>query len=508
MPAIVLTTLNAKYIHTSFGLRYLQANLGDLKGQSLLLEFTIQSRPIDIVQDLLDKTPRIIGIGVYIWNATLTLSVVRILKKLRPDIAIILGGPEVSYEHQQQELCQLADFVVSGEGERVFASLCHSILEGDGALDGIQRSNMPDLNELVLPYGLYSDEDIAHRVIYVEASRGCPFRCQFCLSALDQKVRTVQMERFLGEMKGLLDRGVRRFKFVDRTFNLAPKVTNAILRFFTENYVAGLFLHFEMIPDRFPAGLKEWIAGFPPGTIQLEVGIQTFNPAVAARIERRQDMDRIESNLTWLLEHNIHLHTDLIIGLPGEGMDSFGAGFDRLIRLGVQEVQVGILKRLRGAPIARHTEKFDLIFSPEPPYDILQSVDWTFEALARMRRFARYWDMVGNSGRYTRSLSYILGDTPFQGFLAFSDWLYSTQKQTHKISAERMLRLIFDYFKERPDISIPLLAEALAHDYCLSTKHKLPPRFLRSWVPLVELPERKSLSTIPERQSRHLSGKL
>ena len=507
MPDIILTTLNAKYIHSSFGLRYLKANLGALEARSLLLEYTIQHRPIDIVQELIEQEPRIIGMGIYIWNAVQSLSVIRLLKSVRPNITLVLGGPEVSYEHQQQELCTLADYVISGEGEVAFRELCAAVLDGSPPDKKNHFPSPPDVNALTLPYALYSDSDIANRVIYVEASRGCPFRCQFCLSALDEKVRTFPMDDFLGALKDLLNRGARQFKFVDRTFNLAPKFTNAILSFFHQEYVPGLFLHFEMIPDRFPPMLKDWLSKFPEGCIQLEVGIQTFNSEVAARIERRQDDARISENLSWLIEHNIHLHTDLIIGLPGESLESVAAGFDRLIALGAQEIQVGILKRLRGAPIIRHTEAFEMIFSPEPPYEILQSKDWSFEGLAQMRRFARYWDMVGNSGRYGRTLTLLLeGDSSFMAFLRFSEWLFERTGKTHKISMERMLQLLFEYLEAQSPHSKTVLATALATDYCHATQHRRPPHFLREWVPEVGLEPTQGHELVPERQRRHLRG--
>ena len=209
--------------------------LGLLESQCTLMEYTIQHRPLDIVQELLAANPKIIGMGIYIWNATQSLSVVRLLK-VRPDIAIVLGGPEVSYEHRQQALCELADHVISGEGEVAFRELCTALLSGESQPKPVIFASPPDVNALTLPCNLYSDSDIANRVIYVEASRGCPFKCQFCLSALDQKVRTFPMDDFLAALQDLLDRGVRQFKFVDRTFNLAPKFTNAILSFFHEAY--------------------------------------------------------------------------------------------------------------------------------------------------------------------------------------------------------------------------------------------------------------------------------
>ncbi len=374
MADIVLTTLNAKYIHAAFGLRYLLANLGDLRPSAALVEFDINQRPLDIAEMLLARDPKIIGFGVYIWNVAPTTEVIAAIKRIRPEIKIILGGPEVSYETEGQPIVELADHVITGEADLKFAEVCRVLLERrpparlesnrecehagseTGApLPKIIPAEVPDFSQIILPYDLYTDDDIAHRIIYVEASRGCPFTCEFCLSSLDIPVRQVPLPAFLDQMQRLLDRGVKQFKFVDRTFNLNIATSKAILEFFLARHQPGHFYHFEMIPDRLPAELREVIAKFPPGTLQFEVGIQTFNPEVGTLISRRQNYERLADNFNFLRrETGVHIHADLIVGLPGETLESFAAGFDRLIALGPQEIQVGILKRLRGTPIVRH----------------------------------------------------------------------------------------------------------------------------------------------------------
>ena len=193
MSDIVLATLNAKYIHASFGLRYLMANLGELKSRTTLLEFDINQRPLDIAEVLLAKNPRILGLGVYIWNVVETTGVVAAIKRIRPDIIIVLGGPEVSYETAQQEIVRLADHVITGEADMKFAEVCTQILEGKTP-PKIIPADLPEFSRLTLPYEFYDTKDIAHRVIYVEASRGCPFTCEFCLSSLDVPVRAVNLE--------------------------------------------------------------------------------------------------------------------------------------------------------------------------------------------------------------------------------------------------------------------------------------------------------------------------
>jgi len=279
---------------------------------------------------------------VYIWNTTQSLQVVADLKRLRPDLIVILGGPEVSYECDRQEIVRLADHVITGEADLTFAEACGQILDGSLPPAKIIPAPLPDFDRLALPYELYTDTDIAHRVIYVEASRGCPFECEFCLSSLDIPVRNAGLDKFLAAMQRLLDRGVRQFKFVDRTFNLNLKISLAILEFFLERYWPGLFIHFEMIPDRLPEALREPIRKFPPGALQFEVGIQTFNVEIAKLISRRQDNEKVEENLRWLRDKTgVHIHADLIVGLPGEGVDSFAVGFDRLVALGPQRFKWG-----------------------------------------------------------------------------------------------------------------------------------------------------------------------
>ena len=465
MPDIVLTTLNAKYPHCAFGLRYLMANLGDLQPRARLLEFDIHQRITDIAERILAERPRIVGLGVYIWNVTPATQLVATLKRLRPDLVLVIGGPEVSFEVEQQPICREADYVITGEADLAFAEVCRGAL-GQRALPTtpVGRAALsppPDFNALTLPYHLYTDDDIAHRVIYVEASRGCPFECEFCLSSLDVPVRAAPLAPFLAAMQSLLDRGCRQFKFVDRTFNLNIKTSAAILQFFLERYRPGLFVHFEMIPDRLPDALRDIIRQFPAGALQFEVGIQTFNERVASLISRRQDNAKAEANLRWLREHTgVHVHADLIVGLPGEDVESFAAGFDRLVALRPQEIQVGILKRLRGTPIIRHDAEWQMVYDPNPPYEVLQTKLIDFATMQRLRRFARYWDLVANSGNFPGVLGALrqraLPTTPvgrgaptapslFAEFITLSDWLYAETRETHGIAKARLAELLSRY---------------------------------------------------------------
>src|ERR1700733_8711254 len=231
---IVLSPLNAKYIHASLGVRYLFANLGELRDCAGLLEFDINQRPLDIAEVMLAQNPRLIGLGVYIWNVTETTEVVAALKRVRPELIVILGGPEVSYETEEQEIVRLADHVITGEADLKFTEVCRPLLSHPKPaplLPKIIHADLPKLEGLALPYDFYTAEDLKNRVVYVEASRGCPFLCEFCLSALDVPVRQFPLSALFQQLQNLLDRGLQRFKFVDRTFNLNPAASRAILQF-------------------------------------------------------------------------------------------------------------------------------------------------------------------------------------------------------------------------------------------------------------------------------------
>ena len=524
-PRIVLATLNAKYIHASLGLRCLLANMdrhgGDgLRAVTQLREFVIQQRPTQIVEDLLALNPQVIGLGIYIWNVVETTQVLRLLKALRPDIKVVLGGPEVSHEVDAQEICRLADHVITGWGDVSFPKICRALLDGPQPLMKVIAGEQPPLDALAFPYDEYTDADIAKRLLYVEASRGCPFKCEFCLSALDKTAWAFELDAFMAEMDALYQRGARNFKFVDRTFNLKVEHSVRILQFFLDrlqmvNEAAGeapnLFVHFEVVPDSLPDRLKELIVQFPAGSLQFEVGIQSFNPEVQQRISRKQDNLKTADNLRWLVSQSqAHVHADLIFGLPGETLESFAAGFDRLYALAPHEIQFGILKRLRGTPIARHTQDFAMVYDPQTPYTILQNSTIDFATLQRIQRFARYWDMIANSGRFLRARSLLLDGvdassvSAFSAFLNFSDWLWQSTGKTHEFALEKLVDLLFEHLTGPRAMAEDTVRQALLADYQASGARAKPKC-------LAELLQAASPSLTPagqaraQRQSRHVS---
>ncbi|WP_025916653.1 B12-binding domain-containing radical SAM protein [Herminiimonas sp. CN] len=501
---IILSTLNARYAHASLGLRYLLANMGELQPETRLQEFVIGAKTTDIVEKLLQQQPRIIGFAVYIWNVEELTRVVAMLKQIAPQIVIMLGGPEVSHEPQQQAIVQAADYLITGWGDLSFARLCREVLNGPKPLMKIHAGLQPPLDQIALPYALYSEHDLKHRILYVEASRGCPFKCEFCLSSLDKTAWPFDLERFLAELESLHARGARLFKFVDRTFNLNIKTSLKIMQFFLDKIAAApqdpVFAHFELVPDHLPDALKAGIAQFPPGALQFEIGIQSFNPEVQALVSRRQDNAKAADNIRWLVEHShAHLHVDLIAGLPGEDMASFAAGFDQLHALQPHEIQFGILKRLRGTPIIRHTETFKMVFDARPPYTILATDRIDFAAMQRLVRFARYWDLVANSGRFAHTLPLILEYSPFARFMALSDWIYAKTDATHRIALERLAALVGEWLLEQGQDGATVAA-TLASDYAgQANQPHTKPKAAKAAAKLAE-------HAAPQRQARHMTA--
>jgi len=514
-PNIILCTLNAKYIHASLGLRYLMANMARhgsqaLADQTALLEFTLAKPLPDMVSQLLNTLgeersgqAQVIGFGVYIWNVVQTTELIRLLKLHRPRLKIVLGGPEVSHETDQQDIVKLSDHVITGWGDVSFPKLCMQLVQGPPPLMKVIPGEQPPMDQIALPYQHFSDADLANRLLYVEASRGCPFKCEFCLSSLDKTAWAFELSPFLQELKILYERGARNFKFVDRTFNLKIEASVQILQFFLDRLnepdAEGLLVHFEVIPDHLPDKLKALIAQYPPGVLQFEVGIQSFNETVQKLISRRQDNTQTEANLRWLInESHAHLHTDLIFGLPGETWDSFGEGFDRLMAIGPQEIQLGILKRLRGTPIARHTGPFEMVYDDQPPYVVRQTKDLDATSLKRFTRMAKYWDLIANSGRFKTSLPLILSPlaepaSAFRSFMHFSDHVWLSTGKTYGLTPEDLVDAVFDYLTAVREMDSSSVRASLLQDYLASGARARPKCLAHERLPLGGEPTNQNL---------------
>ena len=481
MPDIILAAINAKWIHPSLALRLLKANLGTLEDRCEILEFVLRQPLKEKVDPILAAGPRLLGLSVSVWNHQASLELLKALEEIwrgsgnekqgsekpaRQKPLVVLGGPEVSWLPPEAEIFRHADYVIRGEGEESFRSLCYRVFCGtessSPSFPGTEPQNGPvfinqgattvDVNAIASPYRLYTDEDLQKKLVYVEASRGCPFGCEFCQeSARIQEsvgiqesvrgyhgVREFPLEAFLADMGNLIDRGGRQFKFLDRTFNLDMGRVKKIMEFFLDRIntrKAPLRVHFEMVPSRFPPELRELIVRFPPGTLRLEVGIQTFNPRTAALIHRSCNPGEETETLEFLRRKTAAVvHADLIAGLPGEDIASFGTGFDRLWRIlagdsfpgpsakDLFEIQLGILKCLPGTPIARHNLTHGMRYAPEPPYEVMETGALDPAELEKIKNFARFWELLVNRNPFPDLLPRLLpaGEPVFDKFMILS----------------------------------------------------------------------------------------
>jgi radical SAM superfamily enzyme YgiQ (UPF0313 family) len=462
MPAsadILLVAVNARYGHCSFAARTLLANAGVPAGRIAILEADLDIQPFQLAADIVARHPRLAGFSVYLWNRAIVREALSILCRIAPDLHVVLGGPEIVAD-DTSAWNALADYLVIGEGEGAFREICTDFVvshlgragppdppEKDGACSAralpILISTPPeDLSALALPYELYSDDDIAHRTLFVESSRGCPFRCVYCTSC-GTPVRLVPLEKLLSEFDRLLARGVRAFRFLDRSFNAVEEHACAVLDFFLARYPERLALHFEIMPRKLGVALRQRLAAFPPGVLHLEVGVQTLDAEVARRIGRPADISVALETLQFLMrEARATVHADLIFGLPGETLASFAAGFDKLVReYNPPELQVNLLKRLPGTPLA-HDPRFNLlVFNPHPPYELLASDVLDFDAIVRLQRFARCWDLVHNRGRFPRTSARLClaeDTSPFARFLALAERIQNAEGRLHALGMTRL----------------------------------------------------------------------
>ncbi|MEI6875950.1 MAG: radical SAM protein [Spirochaetota bacterium] len=452
MPEILLATINAKWIHPSLALRLLKSNLGQLEERSGLAEFNLRQPVAEQVDAISKARPRILAFSVSIWNHAATLALLRALDALwaasGPRPLVVLGGPEAANLDEKAPLLAECDWLLRGEGDLAFRELCSALLAGGeprpgGAIDRVRRvqasrngspaafaiaeASPVDPAAIDSGYRLYTEEDLAHKLCYVEASRGCPFGCEFCLSSLDRRVREFPLEGFFRDMEGLLARGARSFKFLDRTFNLDAVRAAAIMEFFLPRFRPDMFVHFEILPSIFPRRLLDIACRFPAGSLRLEAGIQTLDPAVAANIGRRSQPEAELDTLRHLRDHGSAIvHADLIAGLPGETFGSFARGFDLLFACGPDEIQLGMLKRLPGTPIARHDIPFSMRYSSDPPYEVVSTSSMDAGEVARLRNFSRFWELIINRGNFPGFTEAFLGgneDSAFGRFLGIADGL-------------------------------------------------------------------------------------
>lgn len=415
---IVVTTLNAKYIHSSLCLRYLEKYCQD-RVKVERMEFTINQEKLFILRELYEARPDVIGFSSYIWNADDVLDIAKMLKSVLPTVKIVFGGPEVMYETEGFFECNpFVDYLVLGEGEEAFALLAEALTEGrevkvDGVIGRAEGGSamiqtIADLTTIPFPYDDDDMAELADKIIYYETSRGCPFSCQYCLSGGEPGVRFLPFERVKQELDFFIRHGVRQVKFVDRTFNAKKSHFMPILHYLLTVDCETNF-HFEVAADLLDDEVLDVLVQMPKGRVQLEIGVQSTHLPTLREVKRVNHWERIVYAVETLRKAgNIHLHLDLIVGLPEEGYERFAESFNDVYALQPEMLQIGFLKLLKGCGLQRRASQYDYISMTRAPYQVLASRWLSYDEMRRLQLLEDVFEHLYNSGKMKVALEVLI----------------------------------------------------------------------------------------------------
>ena len=489
---VVLSTLNSKFIHSSLALRYLKA-YGEAHGQAYdIVEYTINMPVLHILSDITEHDIDILGFACYIWNIEMTLHVVDMVKAVRPDIKIVLGGPEVSFTADELlERCPNIDYIVQGEGEEAFHALVTALQLGNDGLDPVipgvrgrrdgsilgsaEAVEVRDLSTIPFPYTEEDMEDLEHKIIYYESSRGCPFSCQYCLSGNKNTVRFFPQERTLEELQWFIDHGVKQVKFVDRTFNCAPHHHRPLMEFMRDSDTDMNF-HLEMEPELMTEWETNILCETPPGRIQIEVGVQSTHKKTLDAINRYNDWPYIQKSIRPIIQAGrTHVHMDLIVGLPHEDFKRFGQSFNDLFSLQPHALQIGFLKLLKGSGVRRMRE-YKYVSDPLAPYEVLSTHVLPYDDVRFLKYFEDVFERFYNSERFRTTFGYI-GQQLIHGetdaFTYFCDMTRAWLKEgNHKVNLKDIdqIEFLYRFFLAKGDT---IAAELLQYDTLVSYRGKV-----------------------------------
>ena len=489
---VVLSTLNSKFIHSSLALRYLKA-YGEAHGQAYdIVEYTINMPVLHILSDITEHDIDVLGFACYIWNIEMTLHVVDMVKAVRPDIKIVLGGPEVSFTADELlERCPNIDYIVQGEGEEAFHDLVTALQLGNDGLDpvipgvrgrrdgsilgSLEAVEVSDLSSIPFPYTEEDMEDLEHKIIYYESSRGCPFSCQYCLSGNKNTVRFFPQERTLEELQWFIDHGVKQVKFVDRTFNCAPHHHRPLMEFMRDSDTDMNF-HLEMEPELMTEWETNILCETPPGRIQIEVGVQSTHKKTLDAINRYNDWPYIQKSIRPIIQAGrTHVHMDLIVGLPHEDFNRFGQSFNDLFSLQPHALQIGFLKLLKGSGVRRMRE-YKYVADPLAPYEVLSTHVLPYDDVRCLKYFEDVFERFYNSERFRTTFGYI-GQQLIHGktdaFTYFCDMTRAWLKEgNHKVNLKDIdqIEFLYRFFLAKGDT---IAAELLQYDTLVSYRGKV-----------------------------------
>ncbi|KML06235.1 B12-binding domain-containing radical SAM protein [Rossellomorea marisflavi] len=491
MKKVVLSTLNAKYIHTNLAIRCLKA-YAEPDFDVELAEYTIKDPVLNIATDLFSKQPDVIGFSCYIWNIEETINVIGILRKIMPDVKIILGGPEVTYDvpYWLERLTDV-DFIILGEGEESFKQF---LTEANGDEDwdkvaGIAymkdgkpvirpQSNKIDLREVPSPFRFEEDlEQLSKRVTYIETSRGCPFRCQFCLSSIEVGVRYFDREKVKEDIRFLMQNGAKTIKFVDRTFNISRSYAMEMFQFLIDEHLPGTVFQFEITADIMRPEVIEFLnQNAPAGLFRFEIGVQSTNDETNDLVMRRQNYEKLTRTVTMVKDGGkIDQHLDLIAGLPEEDYQSFKKTFNDVFELRPEELQLGFLKMLRGTGLRIRANDHQYTYMDHSPYEILGNNVLTFDDIVRIKQVEDVLEKYWNDHRMDQTIEYLVSnvfETPFDFFQEFGSYWEGKGWSRIGHQLEDLFKRLREFLSTKEGVSLPVVEGLMKLDYLQNQKYK------------------------------------
>ncbi|MSS43833.1 DUF4080 domain-containing protein [Anaerosalibacter bizertensis] len=493
---VLITTLNSKFIHSSLSIRYLKSFCKDIPNIEIC-EFTINQNKDYIAGEIYKMNPDIIAFSCYIWNLEETLDICNILKIVNPNIKIILGGPEVSFDGEETlKKYDFVDFIIYGEGEITFRELIIKLISENREYIDVKgliyreegkivknepRPFIEDLDIIPSPY-----EDLSglkNKIVYYESSRGCPFNCQFCLSSTIKGVRFFSLDRVKEDLEKLIDAQVRQVKFVDRTFNTKKEYAMEIMKFIMDKNPENMNFHFEVTAHLLDKEMLDFLSEAGEGLFQFEIGIQSTNPKTIEAIGRTTDIEKAKK-VTKIIKgyQNIHQHLDLIAGLPYEDYNSFKDSFNEIYELRPEKLQLGFLKLLKGSGLRENIERYGFKFLNKSPYEVLETKYISYSEMLKLKTIEDLLEKYGNESVFENSLQYIITnyyDTPFDFYEDFSS--YWEEKQYHKLSHSKkgLYKILYNFYKDIVRENLQVFNEILKFDYILNNRDSNIPPYLK-----------------------------
>ncbi|MDD5946131.1 MAG: B12-binding domain-containing radical SAM protein [Clostridia bacterium] len=492
---VLLTALNAKYIHSSLALRSLKAYADPEGKYTVIREYTINNRVEFIVSDIYKEKPDYIGFSCYIWNIELIRLIAARLKKVLPDTVMVFGGPEVSYDGRGFiENNAFADIVMKGEGERTYKSLLE-LWTGQGCIENIkgivyrkdgniyENENAEPLPLDDIPFVYDNADEFKNKIIYYETQRGCPYNCQYCLSSVEKGVRYLSEERVKSDLKFFLDNRVKQVKFVDRTFNSSHEHAMMIWKYIMENDNGVTNFHMELTADIMRREAMDMLKKARKGLFQFEIGVQSTNENTIGAIKRNAKFGGITDVVKTIAEGgNIHQHLDLIAGLPYENYESFGRSFNDVYALEPQQLQLGFLKLLKGSGLRRDAEKYGIVYTDEAPYEVLYTKEMDFDHMLRLKGIEEMVETFYNSGKALTAVKYAVKHTgnAFGFFEALAAWWEKNGFDEVSHSKMELYGRLYDFFcrYEKTADCLVELRELMRFDIYLGDNMKSIPESL------------------------------